>query len=301
MKPFFYFIINKQSRKSKKTFNNLLILLPRYTKKYQLLVTESIEQLENLLLELQQKIQPQDIIVVVGGDGSLNQFITLYEKYQLKNYIGYIPSGSGNDFARTHKIPTDTKKAVDYLFHVTEKQNLSIIHASENSGKYYAVNSIGIGIDGLIIHLVNSMKLKEKLGPFSYLSAVFNAFSKQKKFSLTLKVDNETYQFKNVQLALVANNPYFGGGINIIPHADGKDSELNVLIADNFSLKDLVLILPRILTNQSHLLYPKFHSFASKKITLTIDSAQYGQKDGEVFRQKEFNYNFQTKILPFWI
>lgn len=301
LERFLYFIINKQSRNSDAVFKNLLIELPKYTKNYQLLVTENIKQLENGLIQIKSKIKKEDLIIIVGGDGSLNQFVTLYIQHNLSNAIGYIPAGSGNDFARTHKIPTNPKKALDRLFKTEEKQDLAVICAHRNSEKYYAVNSIGIGIDGLINELVNSGNRKNKLGPFSYLSVLHTAFAQQKKFSLTITIDEGTYQFKNVQLTLVANNPYFGGGINIIPKADGKDQVLDLLIADNISPFNLASIVARIFTSKNHLAHPKLHYFRSKKINISINSKQYGQKDGEVFYQDEFNYNFETIKLPFWL
>lgn len=301
MDHFLHFIINKQSRNSDAAFKKLLIELPKYTKNYDFIVTEDLKQLDKVLFKLKKTIDLDDLLIVVGGDGSLNQFVTLYNKYEFSNSIGYIPAGSGNDFARTHKIPTNTHKAIEYLFNVKKEQEISIVQANQNSKEHYAVNSIGVGIDGLINELVASGGLKKKLGPFSYLSVLYSGFTKQNKFSLALTIDEETHQFENVQLALVANNPYFGGGINIIPEANGKDEKLNLLIADNVSLKDLSLIVPKILMNKNHLSHPKLHSFISKKVALSIDSEQYGQKDGEVFHQRAFNYTFQTKKLPFWI
>lgn len=293
--------MNKQSKKSIATYNRLLIELPKFTKNYQLVVTEDLEQLDRLLVEIKTKIQKNDLIIVVGGDGSLNQLVTLYKKHNLSNAIGYIPAGSGNDFARAHQIPTNTKEAVKYLFNVTEKRDLAIICARQNSTDHYAVNSIGAGIDGQIIKLVNSNKLKEKRSLFPYVSAIFSAFSKQNKFPLTLEVDNEVHTFKNVQLALIANNSYLGGGINLIPDADGSDDELDVLIADDVSFKDLIFIVSRIATDKKHLSHPKLHSFKSKNVKIAIDSDQYAQKDGELIHQNEYKYHFTTEMLPFWI
>lgn len=298
---FLHFIVNKQSRNSDAAFKRLLIELPKYTKSYDFLITENIDQLERLLFQLKSTINPNDIIVVVGGDGSLNQFVTFYIEFQFKNYIGYIPAGSGNDFARANDIPTNTKKAIQHLFTIKEKKDLSIIHATQEKTQHYAVNSIGVGIDGLISHLVNSKKHKEKLGPLSYLAGILSGFINQKKFALTLIVDDGVYKFKNTQLGLVANNPSFGGGIYIIPEANGKDDELDILIADDISIRDLVSIISKIKTNKTHLSHPKLYSFKSKKVKIRVHSDQYAQKDGEVFHGEEFNYSFDTVKLCFWI
>ena len=39
-----------------------------------------------------------DIIIVCGGDGTLNRFVNNIEGLEVKNEILYFPAGSGNDF-----------------------------------------------------------------------------------------------------------------------------------------------------------------------------------------------------------
>lgn len=297
----YHFIINKHSRNSQKVLKKLLVLLPKHKVEYKFLITESIEQLDTLLEQLRSTMPKTDIFVVVGGDGSLNQFITFYTKYGFKNPIGYIPAGSGNDFARANTIPFDTEEALLHLFSIKEKEERSIIIATQNNTTHFAVNSIGFGIDGLIGQLLESKGKKEKMGAPSYMLSIFSGFAKQEKFSLTLTIGTHSYEFNSVQLALVANHPSFGGGIYIAPDASGKDDQLEVVIADNVSPKNLLSILRKLLINQTHKSHPKIHSFKSKEMTIHINSGQYAQKDGEVFHQDEYDYHFQTKQLPFWI
>lgn len=298
---FLHIIINQQSRNSDATFKKLLLELPNYTKKYEIHITDNIKQLEKLVKDLKTTIKPDDLVVTVGGDGSLNQTVTFFEKYQLNNYIGYIPSGSGNDFARANGIPINTEKAIAHLFRVKEPKVLSIIHATQGDIEHYAVNSLGVGIDGRVNYMIHSGSRKKILGPSSYITRILTAFMKQEKFPVTLKVDEGVYTFDNVQLALIANNPYFGGGIKIVPQADGTDDLLEVVIADDITGRNLINILSRILTNKSHLSHPKLHSFQTKEVAIFIESEQYAQKDGEIFKQKGFAYTLTTKKRSFWV
>jgi len=52
-----------------------------------------------------------DIIVCCGGDGTLNETITGVIEKDLNVPIGYIPSGSTNDFANSFSLPTDVLEA----------------------------------------------------------------------------------------------------------------------------------------------------------------------------------------------
>lgn len=301
MERFLHIIVNKQSRNSDTTLKKLIVELPKYTKNFQFSMTENIEQLDRRMCQLKDNILEDDILVIVGGDGSLNQFVSVHQKYGFKNYIGYIPAGSGNDFARTHHIPVDTIQALEHLFNVQAPKEVSIIHATEGQAEHYALNSLGIGIDGLVNYLINTGSTKKVLGSASYLSGVLSGFVKQQKFPVTLKVDEGVFHFENVQLALVANNPYFGGGINIMPTSNGMDEDLEVLIADGVNARDLVIILTKLLTTQNHLSHPKLSTFRSKTVALFTESEQYAQKDGEIIHQEGFAYTFTTKKLKMWI
>ena len=250
MEQFLHLIVNKQSRNSEAAFKKLLVQIPRYTQNYKIYTTNTINELDEVVENLKLNAAPSDLVIVIGGDGSLNHLVTLFEKHNLENYIGYIPSGSGNDFARAHHMPLDTDSAIKHIFELKEPKEVSILHAVQGEIEHFAVNSIGIGIDGLVISQLNKRSLKKVLGPTSYISGVVSAFVQQEKFPITIKVDEGIYTFDHVQLALIANNPYFGGGIKIAPDTDGTDDTLDVVIGEDVSGRDLVSILRRLISKK---------------------------------------------------
>lgn len=301
MKNFFHFIVNQKSRNSDAVFKKVLLELPNYTRNYKIHITDNIDQLEKTIINLKDTMAVDDILVTIGGDGSLNQTVTFLEKYNVDNFLGYIPSGSGNDFARTNGIPVKAEKALAHLFGVTEPRERSIIHATQGEENHYAVNSLGIGIDGLVNHMISEGSRKKMLGPLSYISGLLNAFVEQDKFPMTVKVDDGVYTFDNVQLALVANNPYFGGGIKIVPDADGGDDVLEVVIGEDVNASKLLNIVSRLLTKQTHLEHPNLHTFKSKNVALYTEASEYAQKDGEMFHQDGFALTLSTIKRLFWI
>lgn len=54
-----------------------------------------------------------DLVVVSGGDGTLNEVVTGLMQAGLQVPIGYLPAGSTNDFASGLKIPTDLFRAAE--------------------------------------------------------------------------------------------------------------------------------------------------------------------------------------------
>ena len=70
-----------------------------------------------LAAEIPSGTQPEpNLIAVLGGDGSLNEVLN---GAHLSPYtiIGYLPTGSGNDFARGMHLPIDAKEALTHIIH----------------------------------------------------------------------------------------------------------------------------------------------------------------------------------------
>jgi YegS/Rv2252/BmrU family lipid kinase len=57
--------------------------------------------------------QDVDLIVCSGGDGTLDEVVTAMMQCENKKPIGYIPSGTTNDFASSLQIPTSILQAAD--------------------------------------------------------------------------------------------------------------------------------------------------------------------------------------------
>ena len=72
--------------------------------------TQCLKDAENITA---QEAGNYDIVVCSGGDGTLNNVVSGIMGLPKLPRVGYIPSGSTNDFARSLKIPTDPKKAAE--------------------------------------------------------------------------------------------------------------------------------------------------------------------------------------------
>ena len=56
-----------------------------------------------------------DLVVCVGGDGTLHYLVNSLLRENLQLPIGYIPTGSTNDFASSLGIPKDLKKNIEAM------------------------------------------------------------------------------------------------------------------------------------------------------------------------------------------
>ena len=101
-------------------------------------------------------------IVVLGGDGTLNEVIDGI-RYLDKVTLGYIPLGSGNDFARGLGLPTDIHSALEQILSPSHYTAMNVgVLDYENKHRRFAV-STGIGFDAAVCHQVMVTVIAEKI------------------------------------------------------------------------------------------------------------------------------------------
>lgn len=124
-----------------------------------------------------------DLIVVSGGDGTLNEAInglmTIKKKRPL---LGYIPAGTTNDFAATHKISKDMIKASEQV--VAKKEVVKIDVGKFNDTYFDYVAAFGAFTD---VSYNTPQDIKNHLGHLAYLIAGIQAISDITKYKLHIK------------------------------------------------------------------------------------------------------------------
>lgn len=108
------FVFNPTSGKEK-IRNYLLDILDLFNKRnYQ--VTVYTTQHQGHAKEIVTEIgKDYDFIVCSGGDGTLNEVVSGYMELKEKPVLGYIPSGTTNDFATSIHIPKDMVSAAKLI------------------------------------------------------------------------------------------------------------------------------------------------------------------------------------------
>lgn len=140
--------------------------------KYQVFFTKYQRHAAKLVRRLTSNLRPHTI-VVLGGDGTINEVVDGIA--QLENVtLGYIPIGSGNDFARGLGLPTDTKQALDNIMNPSHYCYINIgILAYDDTRRRFAVSS-GIGFDAGVCHEAAVSRIKHalnrlRLGKLTYV------------------------------------------------------------------------------------------------------------------------------------
>jgi YegS/Rv2252/BmrU family lipid kinase len=295
------FILNQTSRKGKVAHKRLKELLNESSFSHDIYLTQAPKHAKQLAQELGEQLKENQRLIVVGGDGTLNEVVSGLQEKNLNVPIGYIPAGSGNDFARSHNISTNINKALRRILAATTSTNLDILELHQDGKKQYAVNSTGAGIDGMVIKHVESKKSKEQIGGFSYFAAILSAVKKQQAFKVSVQTKEHTTQFEEALLVIGVNHKYIGGGINVHPQASPKDGLVNVVVVEKVSFLEVIRILFQIVTGARHLSHKKIHNFIDAHPCIQVFSNQFGQQDGELIEVSTTPWQFQLTKQFFWL
>ena len=137
-------------------------------------------------------------IVVVGGDGALNDVINgimLSNAPDKENIaIGIIPNGIGNDFADYWEMSSDYKKAVDCIIN-NRRRKIDVgscyYYDGEKHLTRYFLNAINIGLGARIVKITDQCKRFWGVKFLSYFMALLSIIFERKLYRMHLKINGE--------------------------------------------------------------------------------------------------------------
>lgn len=129
-----------------------------------------------------------DMICCSGGDGTLNEVVSGMIDAGLDIPIGYMPSGSTNDFADFHKISNDIIMAAGNIVGGSEHR----VDVGRLGGKYF-INAADFGAFTWLPY-TTPQRLKNKLGFYAYILDGIRDISKLQSEHLRLKINGQTIE-----------------------------------------------------------------------------------------------------------
>lgn len=174
-----------------------------------------------------------DVLVVSGGDGTLNEIINGIALQSVRPKIGYIPTGTTNDLAHSLQIPKNVKKAIKIIQngHTTTHD---IFKVNERFGIYVCAFGLFTGSSYLA-----SQKQKKRFGRLAYFKSGAKELFASKPFALTIKYKNTSLS-GNFVLGVIANSRYVAG-YKINKMASCNDGFVNVVLVKTNAKKSISL------------------------------------------------------------
>jgi len=230
-----------------------------------------------------------DKIIVVGGDGTLNEVVNgIFLQKRLKTQdvtVGMISVGTGNDWSRMYEMPDSYNEQVKLLtsgYSFLQDVGKASYRFSEDRQHRYFMNIAGMGYDALVTEKANIMKQKGKGGPVSYLINVVSGLFQYKSVHLDIHADGEKVFSGKVFTLSIGICKYNGGGMMQLPDAIPDDGLFDITVIRKTTKY-------RIITNIKNLYDGSFvkmrevSQYRGKKVTVSSKPSHklYLETDGE--------------------
>jgi YegS/Rv2252/BmrU family lipid kinase len=194
-----------------------------------------------------------EIVVCVGGDGTLNETINGFMgeggPAVPEAVLGFLPRGTGCDFVRSISIPREPDRALDNIVacrcrpidlgRFTYKD-----HEGHTAHKYFH-NVLSFGLGGEVDDRVN--RTTKMFGGFvSFIWATLISVLAYDKKQILLSVDDHFQEEVTVWNVAVANGQYHGGGMRVAPDAALDDGLFHVTVVGDLTKAEVFWYLPRL-------------------------------------------------------
>lgn len=216
-----------------------------------------------------------DCIVCSGGDGTLNEVMSAVSRYRMSRpRIGYIPTGSTNDYASTLGISKDMCRAA---CSIAAGATMSVDIGKFNNRLFNYVAAFGLFTD---ISYKTPQNVKNVLGHQAYILESLKSISKIETYSMAVR-NKEELTTGNFIYGMIANSESIGGFKGV----SGKQVLLNdglfevVLVREPKNPMDLQMIATGLIAREED--NPMIERFKTDHIILESDTPVSWTLDGE--------------------
>lgn len=239
------------------------------------------------------KIEQEGVtdIIMIGGDGTVNQVVSALRNSKVK--FGIIPVGSGNGLALAAGIP---KKPIDAI-QLMLKGEASFVDAFLINNEFSCMLS-GVGFDAQVAHDFSN---KASRGLMTYTQQSLINYFKAHPYQFEIILENFSF-FTDAYFISIANSNQFGNNFTIAPKASLNDGLLDIVVVQKMNKAKMPFaILKQIRGNnklielvenlsKSNILY-----FQTNALTIKNNKHAPFHIDGE---PRETAAEFNIEIIP---
>lgn len=227
--------------------------------------------------EIINKLTGDDVLVICGGDGTLNRFVNQTYDLELCVPVYYYPTGSGNDFLRDlEKTAQDGPVRIDEYI-----KDLPCVNV--NGKTYRFMNGVGYGIDGYCCEVGEQMRKEGKKPDYTGI-AIKGLLFHYRPTNATVIVDGKEHTYKRVWIAPTMHGRFYGGGMMPAPaqQRNNSDGLLSVMLMHKAGKIGTLCVFPSIFkgTHINHKKTVALHT--GHDIAVKFDRPVTLQIDGEV-------------------
>ena len=227
-----------------------------------------------------------DVIVSVGGDGTINEVINGLPDFKIP--FGMIPIGTGNDFARSCSIPYNS---IEEAIQILMNHDVKNIDVGEVNGRKF-INVLGMGFEGQTNW--NGRKIEFIKGAFRYILAIVYTLIAYKRIPMKLTLDKKVLD-DDIYLVSIGNGWNVGGGLQLTPKAKLDDGLFDICYVKEISRWRVITNFAK-LSNGTVTDLDEIEIYQAKHIKVESTVVIPIHFDGEIFKEK--SKIFDIKINP---
>lgn len=237
-------------------------------------------------------------ILGVGGDGTLNEIVngifgTENTADPADVTVAIIPTGTGNDWIRSHQISSGYKEAIKKLrANSTVLQDIGKISMITGMGELtqYYLNIAGVGFNASVVKNTRLISKRAFRSRYNYLLALLMSLIGYKPVDLEITTDHTTGLKLSVFAIGIAICRFNGGGIMMAPHARYDDGLLSLTIIKKITRLKVIRNFFRLFDG----------SFIENKEIETLDTQRIAISSGDAFGvEMDGELLGETKLITF--
>lgn len=287
-----YFIVNETSRsgKTRQIWKDIQQSLIKADVSYEYMITQGRNHATKLASEISQRPEDNICIVVIGGDGTMNEVINGIADFD-KVRFGIIPTGSGNDFGGGLDLPKSPEENLQRIissYKAGEDSyravDIGLVRWGQNQKKLFGISS-GIGLDAIVCKKALSSKLKNVLnklglGSLTYVLLTIITLFSMKTADFEISYDNNKSTLKKTIFAAAMNLRAEGGGVPMAPDANPYDGKLSISSASGIPKWITFLCLPFLVAGK-HTHIKGFNLVSCREASIHSSQKMTLHADGE--------------------
>lgn len=181
-------------------------------------------------LAAQAVAQKADLLIVCGGDGTINEAAQALVGTQTA--LAILPAGTANVLAKEMKLPRQPADLARLIAANSQREiSVGLADKPDNSWQRYFLLMAGIGLDATIIESVDPVQ-KKQWGLGAYVLAGLKALVQWPVRPFTLHYDHRQ---DTATFAVVANAANYAAWFKIAPRATMESPELDLCLFNSHS------------------------------------------------------------------
>ena len=245
---------------------------------------------------------PVDELWVAGGDGSLHLVVDALLSAGLppdrRPALGFIPLGSGNDFARGLGIPLDPLEAIRSLAQ-TRAVWIDVGRVTfprENPARSaFWLNQCYLGFGAAVVDRVT--RSPRPANQSAYVRSALRELLHARPHRYRLQSDDRPMEEVEAMNLLVTNGRYSGSGMLTSPHADPADGALDIVFVAPVGRIRLLTGLRRF-REGTHLALPEVRTWRAHRFAVeTDDPSGLVEADGDIIGRLPAKYEVVARAL----